>query len=78
MTRTVTVEDKKIVVRESGVSVRYPLSVVLKRIHELESELATWREYKRLLTEPGPGSGAGCWYCGLPQGKHTPDCPEQA
>ena len=52
MQREVTVQDGKIVIRVDGASVRYPLSVVQKRVKELSVELDTWQEYERRLLTP--------------------------
>jgi len=52
MQREVTVQDGKIVIRVDGVSVRYPLSIVQKRVKELSVELETWQEYERRLLTP--------------------------
>ena len=48
--RTVTVIDNKVVVEVDGAKVRYSLEIIRKRINSLLQDLATWREYERLLT----------------------------
>ena len=52
MQREVTIQDGKIVIRVDGAAVRYPLSVVQKRVKELSVELDTWQEYERRLLTP--------------------------
>lgn len=61
MQRETFVENNQIVIREGGVSVRYPLSIVQKRVKELSAQLDLWREYEsRLLT---PRALDDCPYC---------------
>lgn len=62
--RTVTVEANQIVIRDCGVTVRYDLAIVQKRLKNLESELETWREYERLLTPDAADLPCGFPGCG--------------
>ena len=48
--RTEKVEGNQIVIRDGGACVKYDLALIEKQISKLESQLETWREYKRLLT----------------------------
>ena len=74
MQREVTVQDGEIVIRVNGASVRYPLSVVQKRVKELSVELDTWQEYERRLLTPRALDGATVaefCECGISIESHT-------
>lgn len=65
MQREMFVENNQIVIREDGVSVRYPLSIVQKRVKELSAQLDLWREYESRLLTPRALDGV----CSCPKPK---------
>jgi len=69
--RTITVENNKIVIRDSGVTVRYSLALVRRHLSKLESELATYKEYERLLTPLAVDAATPlCPVCERPESLH--------
>ena len=71
--RTEKVEGNQIVIRDGGACVKYDLALIEKQISKLESQLETWREYKRLLTQRAPDALCDC-YISVPAGSYPDLC----